>query len=107
MSPVDLVCIHEAEPGLRPDVPLDPQQIVDRVLTAGCRAHPVVNRRQHREVGTEGLAGQLGRGHRLDDPAGVDQLVGRRELLDAIEEEGSLLREENFLSGIEGKLLRV
>ena len=46
-------------------------------------------------------AGELGGGKRRDDAAGVDQVVRRRELLDAVEEERPLLGKEQRLPRIE------
>ena len=43
----------------------------------------------------------------LDDPPGVDQLVGRREELDALEEERPLLGEEQREALVDRHLARV
>ena len=77
------------------------------MVLAGGRGCPVVHGAEKCQVGTERLAGQLGGRHRLDDPAAVDQRIGCVEQLDAIEKERPLLGEEDFLSGVEGKLLHV
>jgi len=107
VAAVDLVGVDQAQPRLGADVPLHPEQVVDRVIFAAGRAGPVVHGGEERQVGTERLAGEFGGRHWLNDPAGIDQLVGCGELLDAIEKERPLLGEEDFLPGIEGKLLCV
>jgi len=76
------------------------------ILPAG-RAGPVVHRTEQRQVGAEGLAGELGRRNRLNDPPGVDQRVRGAELLDPLEEEGSLFREEELVPRVEDELLGV
>jgi len=57
--------------------------------------------RQHRRDGGPGyLAGELARRDRGGDPSRVDQLVRRRELLDAFQKEGPFLREKERSPGI-------
>ena len=76
----------------------------ERIVAAARRRQLVVDGRQDGEIGAGHLAGDLGGGQRRNDPAGVDELVRRRELLDAIEEEGPLLGKEERLPRIEGEL---
>ena len=101
---LDLVGVHHAQPGLGADIALDPEQVIDRMIVAGRRPGLIVHRAQQSEIGTQRLAGELGRRDRLDDPPGVDQVVRGGELLDAIEKEGPLLVEEELVSRIEEKL---
>ena len=61
------------------------------------QASPGVRLVHRREVGDAELAelaGQLGAGLGIHDPAGVDQCLRRAEQLDPLEEERPLLRKE-------------
>ena len=75
------------------------------LVFAGARQRGVVDRGEQRHVGGRAHAScQLGREVRLDDAAGVDQVVRGGELLDPVEEEGALLRVEHRLARVELEL---
>src|SRR3954468_477966 len=82
VSAIYLVGVYDAQARLAPNVALDPEQVVHRMILAGQRAGRVVYGGEDGEVGPERLSGHLGCGHRLDDAPGVDQIVGGGELLD-------------------------
>ena len=100
---LDTVGVDHADPRVGPDVPLQAKNVVDRVV-AGERNAWIVHRGEERDAGAERLARELDRRDRLHHPAGVDQVVGRGELLDAVEEERSLLLEEPLVPRIEQQL---
>src|SRR5690242_18200609 len=77
------------------------------MILAGKGAGLIVHRREEGEIGAERLSGQLGGRNRLHDPAGVDQVVGGGELLDAIEKERSFFLKEELVPGVEDKLRHV
>ena len=102
---VDPVGIDEG--GFRPgaDVALRPQDVEHRVVAAAGRGGGVVDGHQIGHArGLRHAPGEPGRRERRHDPAGVDQVVGRGELLDAVEEERAFVGEEERLARVELEL---
>ena len=104
---VHSIGVRQAEAGARADVALEPEQVVEGVVVARRGGLAVIHGREKADVGAESLPGELDRGHRLHDPAGVDELVRRGELLASVQEERPLLGEEDLVARIELKLPRV
>ena len=107
VAAVDAVGIDEADLRRATQLTLQPRDVEHRMIAA---ASPTPTRRRPRTGSATSVArrfaGELRRRERRDDAARVDQVVRRRELLDAVEEERPLLGEEQRLARIEHELAR-
>src|SRR5207253_4254002 len=83
---------------------LRPHDVEDRIVGAARRREFLIDGRQHADVRAMRVARELHRGDRLHDPTRVDEVLRDLEQLAALEEEGSLLREEERLAWIEREL---
>jgi hypothetical protein len=92
VAPRSLVPVGEHEPGRRvvAVVRAHARHVEERVVPLD-----LVHRRQVREVPAAQLGGQLAAHDGVHDLPRVDELVGRGEQLDALEEEGPFLGEED------------
>ena len=104
VAAVDPVRPGQSDPRTAAEIALGAEQIDDGMIQAGRGSESPVHRRQQAEVRAERVAGELDRGDRLHDPAGVDEVAGDLEELAALQEERALLRKEQRLAWIERQL---
>ncbi|MBK8003768.1 MAG: hypothetical protein IPK12_07410 [Gemmatimonadetes bacterium] len=101
VAALDAVGVHRAQAGAAAHVLLHPQHVHHRVVVAEEGGGAVVHGGDEAHVGAERAPGQLHGRHRLHQAPGVDQVVGRLEELEPVEEEGPLLREEDRVARVE------
>src|SRR3954469_756188 len=99
--------VGDADPRFAAEVPLGAQQIVEGAVKTGRRQTAIIRGREQTDTHAGDFPGEFDRGVGLHHSPGVNEVVRSVERFEALEEEGSLLGEEQCLPRLGHELPRV